>query len=60
MHTEATTVPGGDHDWFPVLAAAVGLGLLRLVDILLPKGRHLRALDKWLTRSDDKEAEDEA
>lgn len=36
----------------------IGLGvfvLLRIVDYLLPKGRHLRYIDRWTVRNEDEE-----
>ena len=36
----------------------IGLGvfvLLRIVDYLLPKGRHFRYIDRWTARNEDEE-----
>lgn len=34
------------------LATATGIGLLRLIDTLLPRGHHLKAADKYLASDD--------
>lgn len=44
-----------------VIGTLVGLAvfiLLRVVDVLLPKNTHLRAMDRWLVK-DDPPPEDE-
>ena len=48
---------GGASEWWPVLVTAGSVALLRAIDILLPKGRHLKILDKYLTESDDDKEE---
>ena len=47
-----------DHTWAVVIGAAVIAGL-RLLDALLPKGYHLRLVERFLVRSDDEEDNDD-
>lgn len=47
-----------DQTWAVVIGAAVIAGL-RLLDALLPKGYHLRLVERFLVRSDDEEDNDD-
>ena len=47
-----------DQRWAVVIGAAVIAGL-RLLDALLPKGYHLRLVERFLVRSDDEEDNDD-
>lgn len=39
--------------WLPILVAlGTALGL-RIIDVLLPKGKYLKPLDRWLKDDDD-------
>ena len=43
-----------DQTWAVVIGAAV-IAALRLLDALLPKGYHLRLVERFLVRSDDED-----
>lgn len=47
-----------DQTWAVVIGAAVIAGL-RLLDALLPKGYHLRLMDRFLTRHGEDDGEDD-
>ena len=54
--------PQGDGWWYVGVALAVPTGLeiaKRLVDYLLPPGRHLPAIDRFTRRDDADEDDDE-
>ena len=42
------------------LATALGVGLLRLWDALLPKDHHLKVVDRYMIHNEEDEDEDEA
>jgi len=46
-----------DQTWAVVIGAAVIAGL-RLLDALLPKGYHLRLVERFLVRSDDEDPDE--
>lgn len=51
-----------EQAWAQAIASAVGLIVfvaLRVVDALLPKGRHFRFVDRFLTPDDPPHDEDE-
>ena len=47
-----------DQTWAVVIGAAVIAGL-RLLDAFLPKGYHLRLVERFLVRADDEEDNDD-
>lgn len=47
-------------DWWALVVLVAAPLTLRIIDILLPKGRHLALLDRWLVKDDPEDAEDEA
>ncbi len=46
-----------DQTWAVLIGAAVVAGL-RLLDAFLPKGYHLRLMEKFLTKHDEDDTED--
>ena len=51
-------MPGGDSDWLGVLFVALGAGVLRAIDIFLPRGTRIRLPEKWFIQ-DKPEDDDE-
>lgn len=46
-----------DQTWAVVIGAAV-IAALRLLDAFLPKGYHLRLVERFLVRSDDEDPDE--